>query len=255
MARSVSVSRGRRRQHLGAYMSGASDLNVETQSFEIQMVAGYSMSLYGALPLYVVGSFQVKSGDPYWHGQDFGLGNLLDETRQVPGSLTTQSLDVCLVALLVGPPLALLLVAGIAARLLPASAQSALDVLTRNPMQALWDVRWYALAAVLAALLTMIVSLWRAARLDIVSVRREATRPTRRPLWQRLRLDLWGLLIALGGFFFSLYLANTTQLLNSQAEVLLSSPLALLAPVFLLLSAALFLLRFFPALLLCLNVD
>jgi hypothetical protein len=178
MARSVSVSRGRRRQHLGAYMSGASDLNVETQSFEIQMVAGYSMSLYGAPPLYVVGSFQVKSGDPYWHGQDFGLGNLLDETRQVPGSLTTQSLDVCLVALLVGPPLALLLVAGIAARLLPASTQSALDVLTRNPMQALWDVRWYALAAVLAALLTMIISLWRAAR-----------------------LDLWGLLIALGGFF------------------------------------------------------
>lgn len=169
--------------------------------------------------------------------------------RQVLGSLTTQSLGICLPALLIGPPLALLLVSFVASRLLASSAQGAMDVITRNPMPALLSVGWYAVAAVIAALLTMILSLYRASRLDIVSVRREAVRPTRRPLWQSLRLDLWGALIALGGYLFSLYLASTTQLLHSQADVLLVSPLALLAPVFLLLATLLFLLRFFPMLL------
>jgi ABC-type antimicrobial peptide transport system permease subunit len=169
--------------------------------------------------------------------------------RQVLGSLTTQSLGICLLALLAGPPLALLLVSFAASRLLLSPAQGAMDVVTRNPMQALLSVSWYAVAAVIAALLTMILSLYRASRLDIVSVRREAARPTRRPLWQRLRLDLWGMLIALSGYLFSLYLASSAQLLNSQADVLLVSPLALLAPVFLLLATLLFLLRFFPMLL------
>ena len=147
-ANTVVVSHLQR--HLGAYMSDAPDLDVETQAFEMQMLAGYTLSLYGAptqtaashlhllqgrlpgeeetgleialspevlhqlhlqvgstltllsigytgavgtyptpshfylqIPLHVVGSFEVKTDDPYWHGQDFGLGNLLDGSYPV----------------------------------------------------------------------------------------------------------------------------------------------------------------------------
>lgn len=64
---------------------------------------------------------------------------------QVLGSLATQSLGVCLVAVIIGPPLALLLVYLLTTHSLSPSAQSALDVVTRNPVQALSSVIPYAL--------------------------------------------------------------------------------------------------------------
>ncbi len=169
--------------------------------------------------------------------------------RQVLGSLTTQGLGISLLALLLGPPLALALVYAVAARLLPPVSQNALDAITGSPMRALGSVTWYALAAVGVTLLTMVFSLYRAARLDIVSVRRETARSTRRPLWQRLRLDIWGLVVALTGYALSLYLARTTSLLDTKAQVLVASPLSLIAPIFLLLAGVLAFLRFFPMLL------
>ncbi|MGH2481141.1 MAG: FtsX-like permease family protein, partial [Ktedonobacteraceae bacterium] len=169
--------------------------------------------------------------------------------RQVLGSLVTQGLGAGLFALLIGPPLALVFVYAVAARLLPSASQNALDVITNSPMQALKNVAWYALAAVGVTLLTMLFSLYRAARLDIVSVRREITRSTRRPLWQRLRLDIWGLVVALTGYALSLYLMNTTQFLDAQARVLVTSPLTMIAPIFLILAGVLAFLRFFPMLL------
>src|SRR5260370_1157340 len=160
----------------------------------------------------------------------------------------TQGLGISVAALLLGPPLALLLVYVVASRLLPA-AQNSLDVITRSPMQAILSVAWYAAAAVGMVLLTLIFSFYRAARMDVVSLRREATRATRRPLWQRLRLDLWGLVVAMTGYALSLYLASTAQFLNANAQVLVASPLALIAPMFLLLAGILAFLRFFPPLL------
>lgn len=169
--------------------------------------------------------------------------------RQVLGSLATQGLGISLLALLIAPLLALLVVYVIAARLLPQGSLSALDVITRSPVQAWRGVLWYALLAGGVALLTMLISLYRAARLDILSVRREASRSIRRPLWQRLRLDLWGLVVALTGYGFSLYLMNTSTFLDTQAQVLVSSPLSFVAPIFLLLAGVLAFFRFFPVLL------
>src|SRR5258707_10194931 len=84
-----------------------------------------------------------------------------------------------------------------------------------------------------------------AARRDIVALRRETARSTRRPLWQRVRLDIIAALIALAGYGASLYLLHS-HTLDSQLYLLLLSPLALLQTLFLLLAAVLLLFRFYP---------
>src|SRR5207244_8742600 len=81
------------------------------------------------------------------------------------------------------------------------------------------------------------------------STANQASPSARRPFWQRLNLDLFVALIALAGFGISVYLTSIEGLLDPQTQTLVVSPLALLAPVFLLLAIVLLFLRSLPVLL------
>ena len=168
---------------------------------------------------------------------------------QISGALFTQSIGLGLLAILLGLPLTLGIVLYIVQHILPTNARDASNIITDNPFQAILIMSSYAIAVVLVVLLTMSLSLARAARIDVLSVRRDAARSMRRPLWQRLNLDVFAGILALGGYGVSLYLTSIGTLLSGTTKALVAVPLSLIAPFFLVLGCLLLFLRFFPALL------
>ncbi|HEU5440410.1 MAG TPA: ABC transporter permease [Ktedonobacterales bacterium] len=160
-------------------------------------------------------------------------------------SMTLQSLGVGLLALLGGPLLALLLVSLVAGRALAGKDQGAVQALLADPLAAAWGLRWYALLAAVAAVIAMIFSTRKAASLNVLALRRESARARGKPLWQRLNLDLIFAVIAVTGYvLYTLAVSNV----DPRVRVFLS-PLALIAPIFLLLAISLVFLRFYPLLL------
>lgn len=169
--------------------------------------------------------------------------------RQVFGSLLTQGLVLCMLGGLAGPLLAISAVHLLAPFFLTPGTQDALNALTIDPEPALHALRIYTLIAVAVIFLTLVIFFYRAVRANILARRREETRSTQLPLWQRLRLDLVIVLLASGGYVLTLYLENTASLLSDESQALVSTPLQLLAPALLLLAAILIFLRLFPRLL------
>lgn len=167
---------------------------------------------------------------------------------QVVGALMVQSLILSVLALLAGPLLAIVLVRYMVMRLLPASNQGALNLISSNPVQVVQGLGWYALAAVGVVVLAMIIAFVRISRVDVLTARREAARATRRPLWQRLNLDVLAIIVALTGFGISTYITDA-NVLDAGQRLLLLSPLTLMKSVFLLIAAVLLFLRFFLPLL------
>lgn len=167
---------------------------------------------------------------------------------QILAALVLQGCIMAAVALLAGLLLASWVVDLLTWQMFAGHDQDALNILAGGPMQVAQLVGLYALLATAVALITIVVAVWAAARRDIVSLRRETARSTRRPLWQRLRLDIAAAVIALIGYGFTVYLLNS-QTLDSQSYLLLLSPLALLQTLFLLLAALLILFRFYPQIL------
>lgn len=163
------------------------------------------------------------------------------------GALALQCGVLGLAALLLGPALALPAAYLLGRQTLGSNDYGALATLLRDPLSAAQSVSGYALAMAVAAVLTMFGAVSIAARADMLSVRRESARSTRRPLWQRLYLDAIFAFVALLGYGTSLYLTQS-GLHDEQASIILA-PLSLIAPVLLLLASALLFLRGFSLLL------
>ncbi|MFL5626140.1 MAG: FtsX-like permease family protein [Ktedonobacteraceae bacterium] len=168
---------------------------------------------------------------------------------QVFGALLLQSVVLGIIALVIGLPLAVYAVFLLAQRMLLPAQLDALNIITSNPLQAALGTSWYALAIVFVALFTMSLSLFFAARMNILSMRREASRSNKRPLWQRLNLDVIAGVIALVGYGLSLYVTSVGAVLQGDAQVLIASPLAIIAPFFLIVGCMFLFLRIFPWLL------
>ena len=168
---------------------------------------------------------------------------------QIFGALFIQGAILGGIALVLGLPLATLSVFFLAQRILPASAFDALDVITRNPLLATLGTIGYGLGVMFVALLTMSVSLFFAARMDILSLRREVARNSKQPVWQRLNLDVIAGVVALVGYGFSLYVTSVGNVLTNDAQVLVATPLTIIAPFFLILGCLFLFLRLFPFLL------
>jgi ABC-type antimicrobial peptide transport system permease subunit len=162
---------------------------------------------------------------------------------QIFGALLTQCVALGVIALIIGPVVALAVVSLTTQRLLGPPERDAITLITGQPVQTLLSVSFYALATVLVAIITMAFMLWLAARKNTLAARREAARTTQRPLWQRLNLDAVAALIALLGYAISLYLVSINNLFDTRTSVLVVAPLFLLIAIFFLF------LRFFPALL------
>jgi ABC-type lipoprotein release transport system permease subunit len=168
--------------------------------------------------------------------------------RQVFGLFITQSLGVGFLALAAGPLLAIPTTRILGKDILAQSDQNALDVLDGNPFQIAFSLRWFALAVVACAVFAMILAVRGSASRDVLALRREAARSTHRSLWRRLNLDVLFIAIALTSYVLSLYATNSGAV-DIRSDLLLSAPLALIAPMFLVLAGILLFLRLFPSLL------
>lgn len=169
--------------------------------------------------------------------------------EQILASMVLQSILLGVVAFVLGPLLALFVIAQVGSHVLDANAQDALYGITGHPWDTLLSVGWLALAVVLVAVASLLLALRRAVGIDILAFRRETSRSTHRPFWQRLRLDVVAIVLAFVGYAITLYLSSTQNLQNAQAVVLIASPLALIAPLFLVLGCILLFLRLYPLLL------
>lgn len=165
---------------------------------------------------------------------------------QIFGAMFLQSTGLGIIALVIGLPLAIFTVLFLSHYMLPITELDALDIITSHPLQTILGTIWYALIIILIALFTMGISLYMAARMNILSLRREATRSNKQPLWQRLNLDVIAGVIALVAYIFSLYVTSIGTVLPGNAQVLIATPLTIIAPLFLIVGCLLLFLRIFP---------
>ncbi len=170
-------------------------------------------------------------------------------TGQVFSSLLLQSGVLAVFGLLIGLPLATLTAILLSHYLLASSQLDALGVLTSHPLNGMLSTFWDGVAIALVALLTMSVALFLAARANILSLRRDSSRTGKRPVWQRLNLDVIAGVLALVGYGLSLYVSSIGSILQGDAKVLLATPLSIIAPFFLIVGCLFLFLRVFPWLL------
>lgn len=168
--------------------------------------------------------------------------------QQIFWSLVTQAVLLGLIALALGPLLSIVVARLLAQHILTVRDQGALNIVAGNPVPIVLSVGAYALATASAMVLTMVLAIWSAASRDVLALRRETSRSTHRPFWQRLNLDLVAIVIALLLAGFSIYL-NNSGTLDGRLHLLYLSPLTLLEAICILLAAMLLLLRCFPWLL------
>jgi len=167
-------------------------------------------------------------------------------SRQIFNAMVMQSVVLGLIALVIGPLLALIAAALLASHNLAPTGQDALTYFTGHLWDALVSVGWYALATAAAAILALIIALRYAVGMNIHALRQESTRAAHRPIWQRLRLDVVAIVIAFAGYFISLYVNSTQNVSATRSIVLFSSPLTLITPLFLVIGCILLLLRLYP---------
>ncbi|HVB21380.1 MAG TPA: FtsX-like permease family protein [Ktedonobacteraceae bacterium] len=167
---------------------------------------------------------------------------------QIFGSFVTQSLGLGIIALILGPLLAILVVTLMGSLLLSSADRGALNIIMTNTLQILSRLSLYAVATAIVAVVAMVIAVSRSTSLDILSMRRESARSARLAVWQRLNLDVVAAIIAIIGYGVSAYITNSS-LLDIQLRLLLVSPLTLLGIVFLLIAGILLFLRVFPFLL------
>jgi hypothetical protein len=169
---------------------------------------------------------------------------------QIFGALFLHSVILSLVSLLVGLPLAIGITLLLARYILSGNTMDALSVISANPLQVMVGIMPYALVIILVALITMGISLFPAARMNVFSLRRATARGSKRALWQRFNLDLIVGVLALLGYGLSSYVTSVGTLLQADTRTLITAPLSIIAPFFLLLGCLLLFFRLFPVILL-----
>lgn len=166
-------------------------------------------------------------------------------TSQLFCAFITQGLMLSVLALLAGPLLAYLFTGTLAHQVLTPQQQQALNTINAHPLDTLLSLRIYALLAVAVAFITMVFAIYRAIRVDILMLRREKARTTRRPLWQRLHLDLFAIVLALFGYGVALYISHIGGS-DLRTQAIVAAPMAIIGPTFLTIAGMLILMRLFP---------
>lgn len=189
----------------GEIFSAISQFSLDTAVSAIPITAMLILIL--ALVLFLVSTMSValveRQGAPIATLRSRGATR-----RHVFGAFVTQGLGLGLLALLLGPFLALLLVNLLVHLLLPATALSSLNVLTNNPVLEALSVGWFALVATACAVLAVILAVRRATKQDMLAFRRESARNTRKAFWRRLNLDIVGIILLCLGYAGYLYLSQ-----------------------------------------------
>lgn len=165
--------------------------------------------------------------------------------RQIFNAFTVHNIGLSLIALLVGPLLAIPVVRALSLHALPPASQNSVNVISGNPFVVAYGLKWYVLVAVVASSVAMIFSTNRAASNNILTLRRENARTTTKPFWQRLNLDL-----IFGGLALIGYVAYALVVRQIDPHIqLIISPISLIASLLMLIAALLLFLRLLPLLL------
>ncbi len=165
---------------------------------------------------------------------------------QIFGTLFLQIAGLGGIAFLIGVPLAAGIVLFLTPHILPTTSLDAINVVAANPLHAMLSTLWYGLTILFVTILTMSISLFFAARVDVLALRRESARTSKYPLWQRLNLDVIAGVVALVGYALSLYVTSVSGVLQGDAKVLIAAPLSIIAPFFLIIGFMFLFLRLFP---------
>jgi ABC-type antimicrobial peptide transport system permease subunit len=170
--------------------------------------------------------------------------------RHIFGTFVTQGVVLSLASLLAGPLLSLLLVRFIAQILLSPVNQSVISVITAHPLRAILDVKWYALVAVVVSLFVMIIAIRQAAKLDIVTLRRESSRTKRVSLWRRLNLDYLLVLLIVTGYGAYIYFWQEISALGRYPVLYnVLQGVSFIAPALIVAALLMLFLRLFPSIL------
>ena len=110
--------------------------------------------------------------------------------RQIFWSLFLQGLALCLAGVVIGPLVSVLIVFTLIARTLPAESVSIAQDALSQPLQVLNMIGPTAGGTLLAALLTIGLVVRYTSGLNMLTLRREMSRVTRAPFWQRYYLDV-----------------------------------------------------------------
>jgi putative ABC transport system permease protein len=165
---------------------------------------------------------------------------------QLLGSYAAQGLLLGAVAVVAGPWLAALLAVALIHAFVPAATISAAGVTGAylNSLAAPAAAVGQAVVGALLGVVVMVATAQRAARLDVLALRREQGRTMRQPIWRRYYLDVGlAVLCAVGYVELGQFGGVQTRQALGQPS---NSPLLLGAPALLLLAGALLLLRVFP---------
>jgi ABC-type lipoprotein release transport system permease subunit len=237
---------------LGANLTIASGLEADIRDVSQQLALL-------ALPLYVVVAqvvglallFVTAMAGLLVEGQAGYIATLKSRGAsgaQLLGSYAAQGLAVAVAAAFVGPWLAGALALALIRWFVPASTLTAANT-SAAYLAGLTTPQTVILPAVAGALLgvgAIVIATQRAARLDVLALRREQGRALREPLWRRYYLDLGLAVVAILGYLELSTLGTLS--VREQVNVNQNSPLLLAAPALLLLAGALLLLRLFPLL-------
>lgn len=160
------------------------------------------------------------------------------------GALTCQMVVIAGVALVAGGLLAPVAAAALVTAQLGLQGTNAIVKILASPLDIVAATGVNALITVGCAILAIAFAVWRAARLDILALRREAARTARRPLWQRWNLDLIGAGLALLALIIARYVQASLGGYDSQIDRFVSL-VQVFAPLFAVVAGLLFFLRYF----------
>lgn len=163
--------------------------------------------------------------------------------RHIFGSFTLQSLLIGLLALLLGPVCAIFLVGAVGQSLFTTAASSAFSAVASNLPHTIQQIWILAVFTVVVAFIVMVISLRRASLIDMVTLRQNASRQYRAPLWKRLYLDFFLIVIVALGIAYYQFLFQT-----GVGDRFTLAPLAFLAVPMLSFATILLFLRIFPLL-------
>ena len=166
---------------------------------------------------------------------------------QMIGVFAVQSALVALITAAISPFIAFWVVFAFVRRIVPEVS------VTPDYLSSAVSLRAMVIAAAIAAVVgiaAVVLGATRAARLDIAAFRREQARGVRRPLWQRLYLDVGLALLCVAGyvdlFQFGGLGVRQTLTQSGQAAGQNADPVLALVPLASLVAGALLLLRIFP---------
>ncbi|HEY0756991.1 MAG TPA: ABC transporter permease [Ktedonobacteraceae bacterium] len=168
--------------------------------------------------------------------------------RQIVGSLLWQSAGPGLLALVLGPFLAIALAQELASLTLQPADRAAIELLTANRLGVALGLIGQTLLVMGLALLAMALSAWHVMYKTLLGTRRARARSGEQPLWTRFNLDLVAAALALLGFLLSSYISSP-GVIDVRTHVLILPITTLIELLFLLLGGLLLCLRFFPLLL------